>query len=77
MHAVPHTDHPDREAWVRTQELWGRRHVHMSAGHGFAGSLFPVIRGARWLDDHVVADFDARAFETLDTAALRGAGLII
>lgn len=76
MHAARHTEHPDRAAWVWTQDLYGKQLVYMGAGHGFAGNLFPVIRGARWLDDRVVVDFEARAFETLDVAALRDAGLI-
>jgi len=76
MHAVRHTSDPDREAWVWTQDLYGKQLVYMGAGHGFAGNLFPVIRGARWLDEQVVADFEARAFDVLDVAASREAGLI-
>jgi hypothetical protein len=76
MHAVRHTEHPDREAWVWTQDLYGKQLVYMGAGHGFAGNLFPVIRGARWLDDQLVAGFETRAFETLDIAASREAGMI-
>jgi hypothetical protein len=76
MHAVRHTEYPDREAWVWTQDLYGDQLVYMGAGHGFAGNLFPVIRGARWLDEKLVADFEARAFETLDIAASRDAGMI-
>ena len=76
MHAARHTAHPDRDVWVWTQDLYGKQLIYMGAGHGFAGNLFPVIRGARWLDDQVVADFEARAFETLDVAASRDAALI-
>ena len=76
MHTAQHSDHPGRDVWLWTQDLYGKQRMYMGAGHGFAGNLFPVLRGARWLDDAVVAGFDARAFDTLDVAASRDAGRI-
>ena len=76
MVPMRHSAHPDREAWLWTQELYGKTSHYLGAGHGFAGNLFPVVRGARWLDDAVVAAFEARAFETLDVAAVREPGLV-
>ena len=74
MRPVRHSAHPDREVWVWTQDLYGKTRTYLGAGHGFAGNLFPVIRGARWLDPSVVEGFEARALATLDVAATREAG---
>jgi len=76
MHTARHTAHPDREAWIWTQDLYGKTVSYMGAGHGFAGNLFPVLRGARWLDDAVVAGFEARAAEALEIAASRDGELV-
>ena len=76
MHAARHTLAPDREAWVWTQDMYGKQRTHLGAGHGFAGNVYPVIRGARWLDADIVAGFESRAFETLDIAAVREGGLL-
>ncbi len=76
MVPVRHGAHPDREVWIWKQDLYGKISQYIGAGHGFAGNLFPVIRGARWLDDSVVAAFEARALATLDVAAVREPGLV-
>jgi hypothetical protein len=76
MQPVRHSAHPEREVWIWTQDLYGKTIRYLGAGHGFAGNLFPVLRGARWLDEQVVAGFEARAFDVLDVAASREAGLI-
>ena len=76
MHAVCHTGEPHRAVWVWTQDLYGKQRIYMGAGHGFAGNVYPVLLGARWLDDEIVAGFESRAFETLDVAASRAPGLI-
>jgi hypothetical protein len=76
MVPVRHGTQPDREVWVWTQDLYGRIVQYMGAGHGFAGNLFPVLRGARWLDDAVVAAFEARAVATLDVCAQREPGRV-
>ncbi len=60
--------------WLWTQDLYGRRVRYLGAGHGFAGNLFPVLRGARWLDPSVVRGFEERAFETLSFTAERRDG---
>ncbi|HEY9065747.1 MAG TPA: LanC-like protein [Burkholderiaceae bacterium] len=76
MHTARHTSQPDREAWIWTQDLYGKQVDYMGAGHGFAGNLFPVLRGARRLDDDVVAAFEARAADTLAIAASREEGRV-
>ncbi len=75
MVPVRHGTQPDREVWIWTQDLYGRVVEYMGAGHGFAGNLFPVLRGARWLDDALVRAFEARAVDTLDVCASREPGL--
>jgi len=60
--------------WLWTQDLYGRRVRYLGAGHGFAGNVYPVLRGARWLDASVVRAFEVRAFETLAISATRRDG---
>ena len=76
MSPMRHSAHPDREAWIWIQDLYGKTVHYLGAGHGFAGNMFPVIRGARWLDDAVVTAFEERAAQTLDVAAVREPGLV-
>ena len=76
MTPARHTTQPQREVWVWVQDLYQRIFCHMGAGHGFAGNLFPVIRGARWLDPGVVAAFEARAVDALEVSAIREPGLV-
>ena len=76
MVPVRHSADPDREVWIWKQDLYGKTSQYLGAGHGFAGNLFPVIRGARWLDDSVVEAFEARAVATLEVAAAREPGLL-
>ena len=71
MHAVRHSLQPQTEAWLWTQDMYGRQLDHLGAGHGFAGNLFPVLRGARWLDAALVERFEERAAQTLGIAAER------
>jgi len=61
--------------WLWTQDLYGKRVRYLGAGHGFAGNVYPVLRGARWLDDEVVRGFEERAFETLSIGATRCGGM--
>jgi hypothetical protein len=61
-------------AWVWRQELYGRTRCFIGAGHGFAGNVHPVLRGADLLPPGLVADFVERAWETLDALALRADG---
>ena len=71
MHPVHHSAHPDTEAWLWTQDMYGKKLDHMGAGHGFAGNLFPIVHGARWLDAGLVAQFEERALQTLGVSAER------
>jgi len=61
--------------WLWTQELYGKTVRYLGAGHGFAGNVYPVLRGARWLDAGVVRGFEERAFATLSIAATRTGGM--
>jgi len=60
--------------WLWTQDLYGKQVRYLGAGHGFAGNMYPVLRGARWLDPADVRGFEERAFETLSVAATRSDG---
>lgn len=71
MHLVRHSAHPQTEAWLWTQDMYGKQLDHLGAGHGFAGNVFPVVRGARWLDAALVERFEERAVQTLGIAAER------
>ena len=71
MHKVRHSAHPDTEVWLWTQDMYGKKMDYLGAGHGFAGNLFPVVHGARWLDAGLVAQFEERALQTLGVSAER------
>lgn len=74
MHAVRHSRQPQTEAWLWTQDMYGRQLDHLGAGHGFAGNVYPILRGARWLDAGLVERFEARTLQTLEIAADREGG---
>lgn len=76
MESARHSADPNGEVWVWTQDLYGRTRRYLGAGHGFAGNLFPIIRGRRWLDAAVVDAFERRAAATLDVTARRRPGLV-
>lgn len=76
MVPVRHTAHPQREVWIWRQAMSGPVRQYMGAGHGFAGNVFPVVRGARWLADEVVAAFEVRTVDALDACAKRAGGLV-
>jgi Lanthionine synthetase C-like protein len=76
MQPVRHGSSPDREVFVWVQDLYGNSVTYLGAGHGFAGNLFPVLRGARFLDAALVAAFEARAVETLGLVARRDGPLL-
>jgi len=71
MHKVRRKTSPQTEAWLWTQDMYGRTMDCLGAGHGFAGNLFPIVRGARWLDAALVQRFEERALHTLGVAAER------
>jgi hypothetical protein len=61
-------------AWVWHQDLYGRVRCFLGAGHGFAGNVYPVLRGAALLPAELVSTFTARAWDTLNALALRDDG---
>lgn len=63
-------------AWVWRQDLYGRTRCFLGAGHGFAGNVFPILRGAHCLSSEVVEKATSRAWTILDTLALRRDGCI-
>ena len=73
MEAVQHSS-GGAPVWLWTQDLYGRRVRYLGAAHGFAGNVYPALRGARWLDADVVRGFEERAFETLSIAGVRADG---
>ncbi len=69
MHLARRSTPPHAESWLWTQDMYGKQLDHLGAGHGFAGNLFPVLRGARWLDPALVGRFEERAAHTLGVTA--------
>ena len=71
MHKAQRIGSPDTEAWLWTQDMYGRKVDYLGAGHGFAGNMFPIVHGARWLDAGLVDRFEERALHTLGVSAER------
>ncbi len=71
MHPVRHSQRPGTEVWLWTQDMYGQQLDYLGAGHGFAGNVYPVLRGARWLDADLVERFETRSLQTLSLAAMR------
>jgi hypothetical protein len=76
MHSARHSAQPEREVWLWTQDMYGNQCDYLGAGHGFAGNVYPVLRGVRWLDDDLVQRFEARTEQTLAVSARHDAGLV-
>jgi hypothetical protein len=66
---------PEAGAWLWTQDLYGRTARYLGGGHGFAGNVFPALRGAHMLPPDLVAGYVRRTEETLRATALRDGGL--
>ena len=58
-------------AWLWVQDLYGRQTRYLGAGHGFAGNVFPALRGAGLLPESLVASYAERALQTLTATAVR------
>lgn len=68
-------EHDERlQAWVWHQDLYGRVRCFIGAGHGFAGNLYPIFRGAALLPRELVSTFTDRGWNTLNALALRDDG---
>jgi hypothetical protein len=66
---------PDTGTWVWVQDLYGRPAERLlGAGHGFAGNVYPFLRGAALLPAEQVARVTERALATLQATALRADG---
>jgi hypothetical protein len=61
-------------AWVWHQDLYGSTRCFLGAGHGLAGNVYPILRGAALLPPDLVETFLGRAWTTLDKLALRADG---
>lgn len=66
---------PEAGAWLWTQDLYGRTVRYLGGGHGFAGNVFPALRGAHMLPSDLVAGYVRRTEKTLRATALRDGGL--
>ncbi|NVB84067.1 MAG: lanthionine synthetase [Kofleriaceae bacterium] len=62
--------HADYDVWMWTQNLYGERVRLLGAGHGFAGNMFSLLRGAALLSDEQRALIAERAAHTLRAVAL-------
>ena len=66
---------PETGTWIWVQDLYGRPGQRMlGAGHGFAGNVYPFLRGAALLPAAQVARITERALATLQATALRADG---
>ncbi len=57
-------------AWLWVQDMYGTRCRYLGAGHGFAGNVFPAVRGARLLPQALADAFATRALRTLSATAM-------
>lgn len=63
-------------AWLWVQDLYGKQRRFLGAGHGFAGNVFPALRGAKFLPAGLVEVYVERALQTFAATAVHdGAGL--
>ena len=63
------------DTWIWTQALWGKHWLHLGAGHGLAGNMFPFVRGAEWLPPTLVAQMAARATQVFRVTARTEQGM--
>ncbi len=61
-------------AWLWQQDLYGKKVLYLGAGHGFAGNVYPVLRGAALLPADLVQGFADRALQAFQALALRADG---
>ena len=61
-------------AWFWQQDLYGQKVLYLGAGHGFAGNVYPVFRGAALLPADLVQGFADRALQTFTALAVRADG---
>ncbi len=65
----------DTGTWLWVQPLYGRPPVrYLGAGHGFAGNVYPFLRGAALLPPAQVETMVQRAFDTLQATVRRADG---
>ena len=57
--------------WLWVQDMYQRQTRYLGAGHGFAGNLFAVFRGAKLLPRDLVDAYAERALQTLSLTAVR------
>jgi len=64
---------PSRHAscYLWTQDLYGSVVDLLGAGHGFAGNVYPLLRGAGWLSEGRRSVLHGRCLETLLATAIR------
>lgn len=66
--------HPEKDFFLWTQDLYGRVVQLLGAGHGFAGNVYPLLRGAALLDSARREELYARCVKTLEATAVVEAG---
>ncbi|MEP6989713.1 MAG: LanC-like protein [bacterium] len=69
------TFHADFDVWIWAQDLYGEDVRLVGAGHGFAGNVFSLLRGAALLSAGQRATIAQRAGQTLRAIALRSGEL--
>ena len=57
--------------WGWVQDLYGRVETLIGAGHGFAGNVYPAVRGVAFITLELRNGFAARALAFLQATALR------
>ncbi len=59
-----------------TQDMYGKVVQYLGAGHGFAGNVYPLLKGAALLDDARRETLHARCVETLRALAITEDGAV-
>ena len=62
--------------WMWVQDMYGKQTRYLGAGHGFAGNVFPALRGAAMLPPELVEAYTQRALHTMTATAIRDGAAI-
>ena len=62
---------PDARCYLWTQDMYGSVVQYLGAGHGFAGNVYPLLKGVAVLDAERRDELHRRCVDTLNTRAVR------
>ena len=67
---------PQCGGWLWVQDMYDLHTRYLGAGHGFAGNIYPALRGAALLPPLLVQAFAERALQTLSATAVHDGNAI-